>query len=91
MTTSVVLGLDIASRTGWCRFDGVSFETGAIECTPKNNSQPEGVRFRAVQEAVCRWGYVPDAPSRRREIIGEIIGRRCAVAAHDSPVIGGRP
>ena len=23
----LVLGLDIASRTGWCRFDGESFET----------------------------------------------------------------
>ncbi len=29
----LVLGLDIASRTGWCRFDGESFETGVIDCT----------------------------------------------------------
>ena len=48
MTT--VVGLDIASVTGWCRYDGVRFETGVIDCTPKNNSEPEGCRFRRFAE-----------------------------------------
>ena len=45
MITSVVVGLDIATRTGWCRYDGVSFETGAIDCTPQAKGEPEGLRF----------------------------------------------
>ena len=49
MTISVV-GLDIASRTGWCRYDGVSFETGVIDCAPKDRGEPEGVRFRKFAE-----------------------------------------
>ena len=53
MTTSVV-GLDIATRTGWCRYDGVSFETGAIDCTPKDNSESEGVRFQKFAEQAPR-------------------------------------
>ena len=44
--TSAVLGLDIASRTGWCRYDGGRFETGVIDCAPKGQGEPEGVRFR---------------------------------------------
>ena len=50
MTRSVVLGLDIATRTGWCRYDGVSFDMGVLDCTPKNNSEPEGCRFRRFAE-----------------------------------------
>ena len=42
----VVLGMDIPSRTGWCRHEGASFETGAIDFTPNGQTEPEGVRFQ---------------------------------------------
>ena len=47
--TTVVLGLDIASRTGWCRYDGLSFETGVLDCTPHGKDEPEGARFRRLR------------------------------------------
>ena len=44
MITTVV-GLDIATVTGWCRYDGESFTAGVLDCTPQASTEPEGVRF----------------------------------------------
>ena len=50
MTTSVVVGLDIATVTGWAGFDGATFTTGVLDCTPLTNSEPEGCRFLRFAE-----------------------------------------
>ena len=47
---TVILGLDIATCTGWCRWDGERFRTGVIDCTPATPDEPEGVRFLRLSE-----------------------------------------
>ena len=47
---AVVVGLDIATRTGWCRWDGERFRTGVIDCSPATADEPEGVRFLKLAE-----------------------------------------
>ncbi len=48
--STVVVGLDIATRTGWCRWDGERFRTGVIDCSPATSDEPEGVRFLKLAE-----------------------------------------
>ena len=50
MTRSVVVGLDIATVTGWARFDGATFTTGVIDCTTSSQAELEGVHFRKFAE-----------------------------------------
>ena len=48
--STVVVGLDIATRTGWCRWDGERFRTGVIDCSPATADEPEGVRYLKLAE-----------------------------------------
>ena len=75
--TSIVLGLDIASRTGWCRYDGLSFETGVLDCTPHGKHEPEGARFRGLravwfQVVVRRIENLPDSVEIRPTVSGTL-------------------
>ena len=49
MTRSVVVGLDIATVTGWAGF-GATFTTGVIDCTTSSQAELEGVHFRKFAE-----------------------------------------
>jgi Holliday junction resolvasome RuvABC endonuclease subunit len=48
--SAVMVGLDIATRTGWCRWDGGRFRTGVIDCSPGGRDEPEGVRYLRLAE-----------------------------------------
>ena len=47
---SRVIGLDIATKTGWCVWDGHEYVTGVIDLSPTKN-EPEGVRFLKAHRA----------------------------------------
>lgn len=49
---AVVLGLDIATRTGWARVDGEHVRTGVVDCSPRSRGEPEGVRYRRLAEGL---------------------------------------
>ena len=47
-----VLGLDIATKCGWCRYDGVQYVTGVIDCSPESRDEPEGARYLRMSRAI---------------------------------------
>jgi hypothetical protein len=47
-----ILGLDIATRTGWCRYDGAQYVTGVLDCSPKSKDEPEGARFLRMRRGI---------------------------------------
>jgi hypothetical protein len=47
-----VLGLDIATHTGWCRYDGQQYVTGVIDCSPESKDEPEGMRYLRMSRAI---------------------------------------
>lgn len=48
----MVVGLDIATRTGWCRWTQARVATGVLDCSPRSPGEPEGVRYRRLAEQV---------------------------------------
>lgn len=50
----IVLGLDIATRTGWARIDGPRSEWGVIDADEptKAAGEPDGVRFRRLADRI---------------------------------------
>lgn len=48
----IILGLDIATTTGWCIHDQgddeAPFRTGEWDCSPKGKDEPEGVRYHRL-------------------------------------------
>jgi Holliday junction resolvasome RuvABC endonuclease subunit len=47
-----VIGLDIATRTGWCRWDGEHYVTGVLDCSPREKDEPDGMRFLRMQRGM---------------------------------------
>jgi hypothetical protein len=47
-----VLGLDIATRTGWCRYDGSEYVTGMLDVSPEARDEPEGARFLRFRRGI---------------------------------------
>lgn len=47
-----VLGLDVATVSGWCRYDGSRYVTGTVDCSPLSRDEPEGIRFHRFSRAV---------------------------------------
>ena len=53
MTRMHVLGLDVATKTGWAAFDGTTWRTGLLRCPIK---RPPGAGLDAAHAgAVCDW------------------------------------
>lgn len=50
MTT--VVGLDVATVTGWARVQGARTTTGVIDASPRGKDEPEGVRYRRLAERI---------------------------------------
>ena len=48
----IVVGLDVATVTGWCRLEHCRYRTGLIDCTPVSEHEPEGLRFRRLADAL---------------------------------------
>lgn len=48
----LVVGLDIATRTGWCRWTPQEVSTGTLDCTPADPGEPEGVRYHRLAVGV---------------------------------------
>lgn len=44
-TVRVLVGLDIATRTGWARWEEGTWSTGVLDCTPEVKDEPDGMRF----------------------------------------------
>lgn len=47
-----ILGLDIATKTGWCRWDGQEYFTGVLDCSPTEKNEPDGARFVRMQRGM---------------------------------------
>ena len=52
MTSPTILGLDVATKCGWCRLGDGRTTTGVIDCTPTAKGEPEGVRYRRLAEGI---------------------------------------
>lgn len=47
-----IIGLDIATHTGWCRYDGEQYITGVLDCSPRSKDEPDGQRFLRMQRGM---------------------------------------
>lgn len=76
-----VLGLDIATRTGWCLYDteADTYEVGVINLTPGRN-EPEGKRF---------WRMANQVPDVLRGVGAVVIERTMTRAKRAAEVLSG--
>lgn len=48
----IVCGLDVATKTGWCRHNGTRYETGVVDCSKRESDEPDGLRYLRLHEAL---------------------------------------
>lgn len=79
-TGPVVLGLDIATHTGWARVEGESIRTGVLDCSPRTKDEPEGMRYRRLAEGL---------PSLLEGVTTVVIEQPFSRGMRTSQVLGG--
>ena len=74
MSATTVVGLDIATRCGWCRFDGSTFTTGVLDCSPASKAEPELVVGDGVH-TIAQLVEATNADPRRGENWSDLLGK----------------
>lgn len=79
----IVVGLDIASKTGWARWSDGEWTTGVVDCSPRSKDEPDGMRFTRLADALPEILAGADAVilerpfsrgNRTKEVLSGLIG-----------------